>query len=1416
MEAVLIVCFGAKGGSGLAPVAPAIKRKLAPQRRAPAAGAGRGAAHDRHGEVLAVRRICRGDSAHTSMDSVSGPPGGDSALFVIGLIGADASQDGAAIRFANQLAGAPAFRQPEASASPCALLHHDIERGVLYLVMTTTPSRLRDAVDPSATESPPPASASPSAIQSWIAGHAHSHVRALLLLSLACHMVLFVSDSCSPDLALLQALRAVWELRIQTRSAVTPIIAGPRGGAPPAAATLGFVFGPVPDALAADIASAATAAAPAPAVARQAASSSTAASAAVGGAGGSCEGCSSQANAARGDARAHAPGDGAEGAASGGSVGGRGGRGGRSVAGGGAPLELGAPNRAAGGVVPPTCETGGIGSAVAPGDPIGSVPLVRTPAEASQPSSASVSASASRRQEVALDAARRQLESALDDQLRRLIGGSKLLTRAMSSGASSLFALVPAVLPTSAGSSPQAAGGTSACLAHVRLQDTPPGARGEVRRGGGGGAWDTHDNAESFFEELLGMLALPAAPGAQAQGTEGTNPSGGAGGLSALFRDLYAPPPPLHAPASLFSGRDWPGSFSNRDIGRGLPGGAPRAFSLAPQPRPENSARAAVGRDAALRFCHALAAAAAVGPHLELDLPRAGGRGGGELAVGIRVVGTAVGRKAVSVGGSEGGGRGTGKGVRLGTHSGSMGAEGATSNHRTAAEWAVMFEALSSRLMGRPGVVSPTASPAGTRIPPSAGGASPPVGTDDTAAPYSAPEPRLSSPSLTRMMDADALFSSTICAVALARARQAYAHRLPPRYTEAAHTHRVRAAEAELRAGGSGPDYARCLATLRRECDKAWRDGRQECGALSLTGRPCVLPAHALPPMEAAEAATGAQDPPGDKLVAEGSGSSAASECGCDAAGSSGAPGEAVPAQASGAGVAGAGSSPDAGAPSTQRSTTRALPSLGSATVAPSTHRSSASRPASRGRPTLAHLSDATHRLACNCGRSTRLLDDPFSFGQAERLFSAPCCDALPHAWIWLQPSAGASHGGEPRSRHRAAPLGIASSQVASGGTMLPEAAPPERMTAQRAPTGRVPPAPAPVPFTTGVAASAGGSCATPLPPPVSSLASADVACRARLTLLPLTSPPAASLTLQPGMLPAFCSLTPMVLLSPRDAPAVAAAAPESHGGACAEAFPALGSGGGSTPTVRRRGGQPAPSRKAGKQGNSSPVAAARQASLLGDALARVGCEYECCEGHRAILQPLEHAPAPRPQRRRRQPVTTQQQLARSQSPQSQPPQPKEQAALDAFSPVPLSHLLAEPTPLTRPCAHTSCSRIAQLQRIHIQTPSHGASMQLHLRVRFGHLVLEAGSSRGGQSGGDCGGGASGEWSDGTGGGLGGVTLAPFAPVLLPRGSQLVVRLPFVYQAPGGQPLATAATAADERQAPAAVLLPGWLAVVGA
>ena len=54
-------------------------------------------------------------------------------------------------------------------------------------------------------------------------------------------------------------------------------------------------------------------------------------------------------------------------------------------------------------------------------------------------------------------------------------------------------------------------------------------------------------------------------------------------------------------------------------------------------------------------------------------------------------------------------------------------------------------------------------------------------------------------------------------------------------------------AMAVFRAHARGPCRSQYLGRLEDECGRLWRQGRQICEALSLTGNPCINPVHRLP-----------------------------------------------------------------------------------------------------------------------------------------------------------------------------------------------------------------------------------------------------------------------------------------------------------------------------------------------------------------------------------------------------------------------------------------------------------------------------------------------------------------------------------------------------------------------------------------
>lgn len=54
-------------------------------------------------------------------------------------------------------------------------------------------------------------------------------------------------------------------------------------------------------------------------------------------------------------------------------------------------------------------------------------------------------------------------------------------------------------------------------------------------------------------------------------------------------------------------------------------------------------------------------------------------------------------------------------------------------------------------------------------------------------------------------------------------------------------------AQAVFRSHARGPSCALYRGQLQAECDALWRQGRQICETLSLTGNPCINPVHRLP-----------------------------------------------------------------------------------------------------------------------------------------------------------------------------------------------------------------------------------------------------------------------------------------------------------------------------------------------------------------------------------------------------------------------------------------------------------------------------------------------------------------------------------------------------------------------------------------
>ncbi len=226
----------------------------------------------------------------------------------------------------------------------------------------------------------------------------------------------------------------------------------------------------------------------------------------------------------------------------------------------------------------------------------------------------------------------------------------------------------------------------------------------------------------------------------------------------------------------------------------------------------------------------------------------------------------------------------------------------------------------------------------------------------------------------------------------------------------------------------------------------------------------------------------------------------------------------------------------------------------------------------------------------------------------------------------------------------------------------------------------------------------------------------------------------------QPGVLSRFSALVAAAAAERIDR---AAAAEDEHG------------------TTSRADGAPRPGDAEGIADGAESIATAA-----------LGIEYECAQGHRFLCPP------------------------------GAPPgkAPRSGAPRASATLAPLSQLLAEETPLTRPCVGEGCGECAQLQRLHVRTPpATGAPLMLCPAIRFAPLV----AARGADDAPDA------RPADAD-------LFECAAPLALPPDRRVCVCLPHIY-APsvgngcGDSALLTLATAAEPSLARQAVLLPHWL-----
>lgn len=97
---------------------------------------------------------------------------------------------------------------------------------------------------------------------------------------------------------------------------------------------------------------------------------------------------------------------------------------------------------------------------------------------------------------------------------------------------------------------------------------------------------------------------------------------------------------------------------------------------------------------------------------------------------------------------------------------------------------------------------------------------------------------------LTAALDIDRKFSEGRCAKVLPLALAAYQDNAPPHYPRRYHESKLAQALAVLAMHGRGAMLDKYVTVLEKQCNDHWRNGRQMCETLSLTGHPCVNAIH--------------------------------------------------------------------------------------------------------------------------------------------------------------------------------------------------------------------------------------------------------------------------------------------------------------------------------------------------------------------------------------------------------------------------------------------------------------------------------------------------------------------------------------------------------------------------------------------
>ncbi|RDD42391.1 Protein SMG8, partial [Trichoplax sp. H2] len=93
-------------------------------------------------------------------------------------------------------------------------------------------------------------------------------------------------------------------------------------------------------------------------------------------------------------------------------------------------------------------------------------------------------------------------------------------------------------------------------------------------------------------------------------------------------------------------------------------------------------------------------------------------------------------------------------------------------------------------------------------------------------------------------LDIDKKFSESTCRKAISVALDCYEKNLPEQYNYAFHQKQLATSINTLSQLALGPSFPSYVQQLEKDCEKIWKNGRQSCEILSLTGKQCIYPLH--------------------------------------------------------------------------------------------------------------------------------------------------------------------------------------------------------------------------------------------------------------------------------------------------------------------------------------------------------------------------------------------------------------------------------------------------------------------------------------------------------------------------------------------------------------------------------------------